>query len=130
MFFGRLGFRVEHADRRKGDVLARGAAQRDVQGIGAHDLELQRVLFGLDIQRPAVGLGQVLGFQQDFFHQTVDVALRRQGDADVDQPLKIIQRRIVLRRGCVTGHIVQLKPLLPAMSSCRSDLPSRKTAES
>ena len=69
----------------EGYLLARGASERDVEGIGAHDLELEAVDVGAQIERAAVGVAHVLGFDEDSFHEAGMVALRRQRNADLDQ---------------------------------------------
>ena len=38
------------------------------------------------VERPAIGVGQLLGAEQDLLQEAVVVALRRQRDAELDQP--------------------------------------------
>ncbi len=95
---------VVHAQRRKGDDLAGGPAHGDVERIVAHDLELQLVVLGAQVKRAAVGVAEVLGLQEDGFHQHVVVAFRRQRDADFDQPLHVLGNVPALFRRGFAAH--------------------------
>ncbi len=61
-------FRIIEKHRRKDDFLAGGSAHGDLEGIRAHDLKFQVVVFGLEVKRPAVGIGEFLGLEKNGFH--------------------------------------------------------------
>ena len=85
---GLAGLGVIHGQGRKRDFALRSAAQREVQRIRAHDLEFQAVVVGAQIQAAAVGVGDVLGVEQNPFQQPVEVLLRRQRDANFVERLE------------------------------------------
>ncbi len=67
------------------DLRAGRAAHGDTQRVGADDLELQRVLVrGVPaVERAAVGVGDLLGRDQDRLEQVVQVLLLRERDPDL-----------------------------------------------
>ena len=100
---------------------AGGAAQSDFHRVVAHDGEAQlgAVLAG-EIERAPVGVGQLLGADQDLLHELVVVALRRERDAELDEP-PIADIRRVDARGGSHPH-----PLRPAQNTAGESLWRRR----
>ena len=61
------------------------AAHGDTQRVGAHDFEAQFLVAVHPVERSAVGVGDLLGRNQDRLEQPIDVLLARQRDADLVQ---------------------------------------------
>ena len=80
-------------------------AHGNVEGVGAHDLELETVFGCPEIQRSAVRVADVLGLEQNLLHQPVVVALGRQRDPHLDQTLKVQLAGFLVH--FLTGHIVR-----------------------
>jgi hypothetical protein len=80
----------EDRDRRQRDRHAGRAALREVQRVVAQDLELELVGVVAQVERAAVGVAELLGFQQDHLDQAVLVLDRRERDAD---PVKELELR-------------------------------------
>ena len=94
--------RLAQRHRRERDRRPGGAAERDAHRVVAHDREAQRAAVLADqIERPAIGVGQLLGADQDRLQQAVVVALCRQRDAELDQP-SITELPVSARR--MRGH--------------------------
>jgi len=70
-----------------------GAAQRNAQGIGADNLELQHLPFRIEqVQRARVRMGDALGRHQYGFQQAGDVLLAGERDADGIQLIQPAQQ--------------------------------------
>ncbi len=81
-------FAIVEMDRRERCLDARRAARRRAPRDRAYDREFQRVVFGAQVKRAAVGAAEVHRFEQNSLEQTVPVVLRREGRSDIDQFLE------------------------------------------
>ncbi len=83
----RAAIRLAQLHRGKRDRRRGGAAQSDLHRVVAHDDEAQlAAILADEVERPAIGVGQLLGAEQDLLQQPVVIALDRQRDAELDQP--------------------------------------------
>ena len=90
---------------RKGYGVARGAAHGDGEAVVAHDLETQaEAVFRHAVERAAVGMGDGLGGKQDVLEQLVDVALAREGGADLVELFKTTEEVL---DGVHSAHFMQ-----------------------